>query len=405
MDFEKKILVDLLEKFYSSKKDNGTNIIDRRIILKPDKIYNKYSKNDGEYEIKQTVNETVKSLIKQGYIFAEYQDFSCSIVKIILNDLKIKEIEEFLCKKYSYESKDSKLNRLKTIIGTYKDASPICEQECLILEQKLRERKVPKDLDGYDDILKAIAFIENNNEELFIKEASDRIYHDTHYLEDKVIDSVRRVLEKYNNSWDTSEYNNDILHVYHIHKLPQTLKIKGNVILTFVDKTVDVSLFSGGVEFLSEDIQNITRVQVLTKRFMTIENPTSYYRLLPPDTTTFSLEGFANQYQREFLKKICSDNPEVEYLHFGDIDAGGFRIHKNICDFTGVHFSMFSMSVAELTNANYKSSLHKLTNTDVERLNALKEIIEYESVVQYMLDHNVKLEQEIISYTLSNHHL
>ena len=35
--------------------------------------------------------------------------------------------------------------------------------------------------------------------------------------------------------------------------------------------------------------------------------------------------------QIEFLKKVISDNLNVGYYHFGDIDIGGFLIHKHLC--------------------------------------------------------------------------
>ena len=43
-------------------------------------------------------------------------------------------------------------------------------------------------------------------------------------------------------------------------------------------------------------------------------------------------------------------NRNASYLHFGDIDAGGFWIHHNLCEITGVNFELFSMSADELGN-------------------------------------------------------
>ena len=58
------------------------------------------------------------------------------------------------------------------------------------------------------------------------------------------------------------------------------------------------------------------------------------------------------------------------------------------------------LSDDELKKPEYKSCLHKLTNNDVIRLQELKKMDVYENVVSCMLEHSVKLEQEIVSLQL-----
>lgn len=111
------------------------------------------------------------------------------------------------------------------------------------------------------------------------------------------------------------------------------------------------------------------------------------------------LENFFSDYF--FIKKdVYMSNRNASYLHFGDIDAGGFWIHHNLCEITGVNFELFSMSADELGNKEFASCLHELSGNDRVRLRELKKIDVYEDVVRYMLHNNVKLEQEIVSLTL-----
>lgn len=58
------------------------------------------------------------------------------------------------------------------------------------------------------------------------------------------------------------------------------------------------------------------------------------------------------------------------------------------------------MSKDELSQKQYESCFHRLTENDIARLQELKEMREYEDTIQYMLQHNVKMEQEIISLEL-----
>lgn len=95
-----------------------------------------------------------------------------------------------------------------------------------------------------------------------------------------------------------------------------------------------------------------------------------------------------------------ASNKEARYYHFGDIDAGGFGIHQNLYEITGVNFELFGMSVEELRNKEFATCLHQLTTNDRIRLQELKKIKVYEEVISYMLQNNVKLEQEIVSLEL-----
>ena len=106
---------------------------------------------------------------------------------------------------------------------------------------------------------------------------------------------------------------------------------------------------------------------------------------------------------RDFLRKVFEDNPEITYLHFGDIDAGGFYIHENLCKITRIPFGMWRMSKEELQDARYKGCFLKLSPNDRRRLKMLADHEMYRDVVQYMLKNDVKLEQEIVSFRNMEH--
>ena len=108
--------------------------------------------------------------------------------------------------------------------------------------------------------------------------------------------------------------------------------------------------------------------------------------------------GYATRFQRDFLKKVYQDNPEVQYWHFGDLDAGGFYIHENLCRVTGIPFGLYRMSVTELQDERFCGCCQPLSDRDRVRLESLTGKVLYRKAAAYMLEHNVKLEQEIISY-------
>lgn len=401
MRYEEKILTYLVENYRKSKKDAGDNKTNRRTQLKPEKLCKKYNANDGDFEEISKFNQAVERLSEQGFVNSVKETFGTQIQCIYLIDERIRDVEQYLANRYGYVSKDTKMERLQSIIDKYKSASSVCKKECARFQKYIEERKVPKNIDELDDILKAVAFIENNQENLYIREVSMKVYGDSKYFENISLKHVCSMLRKYSNKdHNDDEMLDEVLLDYHITKEPQKLCIKGKAIINILGKEVDISGFSEGVEFHATDLIYIKSIKLMAPKFITIENRTSYLRYNKDDVVVFYLGGYANRYQRDFIRMVHETNKDTRYLHFGDIDAGGLWIHHNLCEVTGVNFELFSMSVDELKTDEYTSCLHKLTENDKIKLQELKTINKYTDVVQYMLDNDVKLEQEIISMGL-----
>ena len=142
------------------------------------------------------------------------------------------------------------------------------------------------------------------------------------------------------------------------------------------------------------------RQSVNAESVMTIENKTSFQRLRNGKFAMMYLGGFANRDQIEFLKKVISDNPNIKYYHFGDIDIGGFLIHKHLCRETSKSFEMYCMGIEQLCDIRFSHCLRELTDNDMSRIGTLMEENLYNEVLKYMKENNLKLEQEIVSYYL-----
>lgn len=398
---EEKILVFLVEAFRKSKKDTGDNQNNRKTRLNPEKIYSKYRSNEGDFERITEINNVVKALSDKGFVVAETEKYGTMLKSICLVDERIIEIESFLSGKYGYVPKDAKIKAMEDLIHKYSNASTICYKECELLQEKLNARIVPKNIYELEDIFKGVAFIENNREDLFIREVSLKVYGDSKYFEEKTLEPISNLIRKYYDvPVEDGSYNGEILRTYHIYKEPQKISIKGEAVIRINEIDVDISGFSDGIEFAVDELNTIEKIIIKASSFMTIENRTSYLRYKPDDAVLLYLGGFVNRYQRDFIKIVFDCNPNVNYYHFGDIDAGGFWIHHNLCEVTGVRFELFSMSIKELMNPNYKGCLHELSKNDLIRMRELATIFEYQNVINYMIKHNIKLEQEIICLDL-----
>lgn len=410
--YEKKLLTSLVEGYRKSKKDTGDNRTNRRTKLKPEKLYNRYHSNDGDFEKIVSINDTVQNLRNRGYVTAEYESFGTDLAAIFLVDDKINEIEKYLADEYGYISKDHKLEELARLIEKYQDSSRICNAECTKLKEMLDSRKmtktIEKSIDMLDDLFRVVSFVENNQTSLYIREVSMIVYGDSKYFENNTLDPLCSLLQKYDvipvdgQKLQNEDYllADEILKRYHISKEPQKLSIRGNVLIRIDGKDVDISGFTEGIEFTSSELTKIESVRFFSSVFMTIENRTSYLRYQKNDVVTFYLGGYANRAQRDFIRLVYKNNPNAMYLHFGDIDAGGFWIHHHLCQVTDVPFGMFHMSIQELLDPRYKMCLHALTENDVVRMREMVGMPEYREVAEYMLKNRVKLEQEAVSLRL-----
>lgn len=405
-EYEKKLLIALVEGYRKSKKDSGKNRTNRRTKLKPEKLYSRYHFNDGSFEKISSINDTVRTLVDRGFVTAEYENFGTDLTGIFLVDDRLQEIENYLENRYGYISKDHKLEKLGDLIERYKDSSEICSAECRKLKEMFDTRQITKTLekklDLLDDLFRVLSFVENNQTFLYIREVSMIVYGDSKYFEENTLEPLCSLLQEYDKSTSGPELMqpDEILKRYHVFKEPQKLSIRGNVLIRIDGKDVDIRGFSEGIEFTASDLTRIESVQLFTPFFMTIENRTSYLRYRAENAVTFYLGGYANRYQRDFIRLIYQNNPDATYLHFGDIDAGGFWIHHHLCEITRVPFGLFHMSVQELMDPQYEKCLHPLTENDVARMQELAVMPEYRDVIKYMLEHRVKLEQEVVSLGL-----
>ena len=397
-NYEEKMLTMLVELYRKSKKDSGTGVINRRTRIKPTKLYVGYNRNDGDLDEINEINDTAKKLQEKGFLTYEMKGFSNEIAAIYLIDDQVEEAEKYLAGKYGYESKHEKMKRVEGIIAKYSGYSPAADLECAKLRESLDKNIVPRNYEQTEEVLKALIFIERNERMLYVREASMLIYGSSKYFEENTLDAVCSLLRKYHGQpCEENELLDEILGKYHILAERQKICLKGNVIFVKNGRTIELDGFRNGIEFYADELGEIEKILVRDSRFITVENKTSYMRCQEEETSYFYLGGYANRFQREFLKKVYEDNPEIRYLHFGDIDAGGFYIHENLCKITGISFELWRMSVEELQDSRYAGCLLKLSANDRKRLKVLGEHELYRDVVQYMLEHDVKLEQEIVS--------
>lgn len=131
------------------------------------------------------------------------------------------------------------------------------------------------------------------------------------------------------------------------------------------------------------------------------ENLTSFKALKDKNSVVIFLSGFNSHTKQMLLKKIYDMYPNKKYFHFGDIDVGGFRIFNHLKYSTKIPFEPYRMGISELKGN--KMHLKPLTYNDIKNLHLLNNDSHYDlfkEEIDYMLENNVKLEQEVLDESL-----
>lgn len=395
--YEIKIVNALLKKYYKRKAIHKDAEINRRIDLPATKILKDYSDYNVNLNEKELVNKAIISLEEYGFITVSKLKLSEDFEKIYLCVDNVESLEEYAAKNLDIIPRSFAVDELKSIIKKYRNKGEIVNYYIDELENTIQNKSIRLDVMKEKDILKIITFLENNKEFLYIREVSMLIFGDSKYLENYRKTQVCSILYSYyvKNGEDVFREEN-LLERFNVYDIDQEICIKGPVLIGFENKTIDIDGLTGGVSFSIKDIDKIKRIVVNSDRIMTIENKTSFLRMNQGDCYIY-LGGFATKPQVTFIKKLIENNPDKRYLHFGDIDAGGFWIHKKLCEQTNMKFDLFCMDKKTLQNDNYKDYVKSLTENDVVRLTNLKDNSEYQECIEWILKNNFKLEQEIVS--------
>ena len=430
-DYVREILDQLMKKYQNRAPRREGMKSQRRVMLKPAALYRHYADNNADISVKQEIHEAVDKLLDLGMVTADYLKFSTDIEKICLCEDKAEEIYRYLEEEYGDIPQGRLRQQAESLLEKYGqggDSSGIsgCTGENSERSDETRGRsdetsgaeagslvapyicnvRLMLEKPGYcpdperiGANLKMLRFMEENREKLYVKEASMLVYGDSKWFEEHNYDEICSIARQaLGMPQEEDERNDVVLARFGIYPTEQEIFIKGDWILEWKDHVIRTAGMKGGIAVLSGDIQDLVKIRVRSPSLMTVENKTSYQRMQPEGTALVYLGGFAVRYQVRFLEKVLQDNPELECLHFGDIDVGGFLIHRHLCRAVGARFNLYRMGIRELEDPRFKPCRKKLTENDRIRMKGLMEEEEYREVLAYMDEHDVKLEQEIISY-------
>lgn len=280
------------------------------------------------------------------------------------------------------------------------------------IEERLHSGKSIKaeldinDLRGFENVCSLLNAIECNKEECFLRELSVKAFRDSKIAE-KYIAKAVGVLRRFSKtviglSSAADMSDEEILEEYGVFRNPSWIMLKGSGDLRVGNAELNLEKFPHGIGMAGIDAAEIKwHKDNDPTKVLTIENLTSFHRFTGNDTLCVYLGGFADRYQRSLLKNIYEIYPDSKYIHFGDIDCGGFYIWKALCEETGIPFGLAKMD-SDTYSEKYTEG-KPLSENDRKRLEKMKTdpfFRQQWGLFDIMLEKGFKIEQECIELAL-----
>lgn len=403
VQYDRKILNALLDSYENSRLFTGEN--KRNISIDfpfhKKKIPAYFDESSYEYE---RIHSSMQELEEQGYIRIVWKRGKENhiISKVVLNTEHVEQA-------YEYVKRVPKTDLALTTIGLLQECrgscdTPVCQKFMRYLLERLDSNRTVKeyiDLENTEAtklLLRGVFEIERNEKQCYLREFSIKVFHDSKMLQ-SMSGRLGKIFRTFGEDTEEKDFA-QILAEYGIYHTPNYVYLKGKVSFWIHETLYHITDLKQGIGISGEDLSAIRFCDMgEIRRVMTIENLTTFFRWEEADALIIYLGGYHNSVRRKLLKTVYEALPAAEYYHFGDIDAGGFEIYKDLCEKTGIPFRMYRMDLNTLQI--YEEYGRELTEHDRIRLQRMLEAHTFEEesmreVIRYMLERNVKLEQECV---------
>ena len=402
-NIQRQILQKLLTKYESSKTYKGTNSVVQNFSIKPTDIFKEYEKDSTDINAIEDFEKQCELLESEGLIQLDWKYERISKIISIATEENWNKIRIILGVKDKKERRKADIDFYSSI---YEDSNSeqIVKDFC---KKQIERLKMDKDAEySYFDV-KNIIFLLNyilkNKNEILERELSMLAFANSKSWEEKTKRKVLKILRQsgyfdslIENCADEKEINKVILEECNVYSNPSYVYFKGNGKITFEnDKTLSVYC-DIPLALSSQSINKIKSLEIADSKIMTVENLTSFNRIKDSETFFIFLSGYHNSVKQKFLEKIYQQNSNKEYYHFGDLDPDGFFILENLQKKTHIDFKPYKMGIEELKK--YSDFSKTLEENDITKANSLIEEGKFVEIMNYMLENNIKLEQEIISW-------
>ena len=255
-------------------------------------------------------------------------------------------------------------------------------------------------------VLRAIAQLDG--EEVLERVFSKRLLKDSKYFENHLRAKTASILSQF--KLKTKDLTTDqVLQEAGLFRSSDELLFTGPLVLGVSGQIIDFTPFKYGAAIGARTVKELHIADLKADTVITIENKASYREYcsqMNGTTLAIYLGGFPGPMRKLFLSKLDehtqNKRPKVNFLHWGDIDLGGFRIFRSLKDVVP-KLQAYLMDTGTLLEN--RSQCQPLSKGYVMLLEGLLEddrYAEFRDVINVMLAENIRLEQESITSFLTS---
>lgn len=385
MGYEEQILSWLVDSH--EKKDPG-NSNTRKASISINAKYPAYKEplSDTHNDIEMAIQH----LLSWGYVQCR-KNQQGYFTKIELEEAALPKIYRFLHRVPKTELWETQ----KNLLGKYiTQPETVAGKFSIAMLDRVAQRKdieygLAKDTKLLEDVLWALVNIERLTEETYIRNFSEMVFRDSKRLQN-ILNPIIRILLDYGDGVGQKE---TVLAQYNLINNPGYVYIKGDWQIQCQGRCISTEMFRGGIAISSDALDEIERITVSGGIIISVENLTTYHDTKESQGAIIYLGGFMNTVRMNLLKKLYACEPNADYFHKGDLDPYGFLILEDLKDKTGIPFKPLDMDLDTLRHCHRAGHFRPLDDADRKAISS-PYLVEYQPVLQYMVQHNCKIEQE-----------
>lgn len=258
-----------------------------------------------------------------------------------------------------------------------------------------------------EDILKCLVYMENNENEQMERIMSLTLYGDSKRFERDIKSKVLSILKavKRRSGEDIPE-DDELLREKGIVRWPEIMEFTGNLRVHLEDGgNIDYAAGKYGAYINSETVAHISEVKGDgIHRVLFIENKANYVWYISHERTEEELVIFhggcyspvKGNWFRKIREGLERQPKKPEYYHWGDIDAGGFRIFQRLRGNIIPELKPYRMDVHSLEQ--YRGDAVEITSPvylrTLEKMSEDPDYACFHRLIIKMLEDKIRLEQE-----------
>ena len=282
----------------------------------------------------------------------------------------------------------------------------LADELAFLLKNRRPPKAFPADAGQQDEWLAVLAALDAQEPEqpLLERVFSLRCLGNSKAFEKRHRSRLLHVLRKYL-SLDTEEmHEEELLRQAGLEKYPEWFSLCGAVQLTWPDgRALDLAPLADGVQISAADA---ARMQIAyapqVSALLFVENKANYFDTIrkhpSPERVVVFHGGCYSPQRGRFFKQLCrAAGPQVQLLHWGDIDCGGFQMDSRLRREVDPRIRPWRMDAEQLrAHREQAETFSDAYAAKLERLLQDPCLQDSRETILYMLQNRLRLEQEAL---------